>query len=202
MPEKRAGEITEQATRLLREYVESGRTRTDILKQVASLIVDLRALHTLDDGRVDWSGRSPGYRAAMNEIYRGAGVTADKADTVQAALRYHVGNLLRDRASDEALEEVGLTSITPKARLARQREVVAALATTGSVAEVLNDPLRLLAHAEVLLDYIEPADLRGLRGKERVAARHVLTGLRERCDALGALVAPRGGSSGGAATAV
>ena len=189
MPKKTAAD----ATRLLREYVESGRSRTDLLKRVAELIVELRAKHTLDDGRIDWSGRSPAYRAAISEIYKEAGVPADKLDTVQAALRYHVGNMIRDRADDYALQAVGLTNVAPRERLNRNREIVAALAASGSVADVTGDPLRLIAGAEALLDHVDESALRTFRGKERVAARHALAGLRDRAEALRALTETRGG---------
>ena len=189
MPKK----IAADATRLLREYVESGRSRTDLLKRVAELIVELRAKHTLDDGRIDWSGRSPAYRTAIAEIYRDAGVPADKLDTVQAALRYHVGNLIRDRADGMALAAVGLTNIAPRERLNRNREIVAALAASGSVGEVTGDPLRLIAGAEALLDHVDESALRNLRGKERVAAKHALAGLRDRAEALRAMIEGRAG---------
>lgn len=202
MTQRSAGDIAQEATRLLRSYVQSGRTRTDVLKEVAALIVDLRAAHTLDDGRIDWAGRSPAYRAAMHEIYREAGVPKDRYDTVQAALRYHVGNLIRERATDEALEDVGLTSITPRERLAKNRDVVAALAASGTVAEIMGDPARILAQAAVLLEYTTAEALGALKGPERVAARRALTDLRDRVEILLPAVAPRSGAGGGAAKAV
>jgi len=188
-------DLTRRASRLLADYIKSGRTRTDLLKECATAIVDLRSQHTLDDGRVDWSGRSTAYRAEIRKVYAAAKVPADVLDTVQQALRYHVGNLLRERADAGALEQVGLSSTSPRGRLSRQREVVAALSTNGSVAEVLNDPIRLIAHAEALLDYIDEGGLAALGAKERTAARASLEGLVERAERLAGLVAkrPRGG---------
>lgn len=191
-------DLTQKASRLLADYIKSGRSRTDLLKECAALIVDLRSLHTLDDGRVDWSGRSTAYRAEIRKVYAAAKVPADVLDTVQQALRYHVGNLLRERADAGALEQVGLSSTSPRGRLSRQREVVAALSTNGSVAEVLNDPIRLIAHAEALLDYIDRSALAALTRKDRTAARASLEGLAEQATALAGLVArrPRVGASG------
>jgi hypothetical protein len=186
----------------MREYIESGRTRTDHLKEVAAIIVDLRSHFVLENGRVDWSGRSPAYRAAVRAIYERGHVPSDKYDTVQAALRYHVGNLLRQRADADDLAAVGLSSISPKERNGRIRDVVRALAAGGSVAEVTGDPVRLIAHAEALLDFVDPLDLDRLAGPERAAARY---GLRH----LSALIAElekhvagkRRGGGGGAAKA-
>lgn len=107
---------------LLKTYMET--KRTDQLKELALLLVALRGSHSLNDGRTDWSGRSQEYRADMRYIYREAGVLGDELDTVQAAIRYHVGNLLRTRASRADLEAVGLSAIAPKERLAAARRAV------------------------------------------------------------------------------
>ena len=61
----------------------------------------------------------PSYRQVMAEIYEEAQVPRE-ADTFQAALRYHVGNLLRERADESELAAVGLTSRPRRTRLATQ----------------------------------------------------------------------------------
>jgi len=176
--------LTEQAARLLGDYVQSGRTRADFLKACAAVIVDLRSHFKLEDGRTDWGGRSPAYRRAVHEIYLAAHVPTDRFDTVQAALRYHVGNLLRDRVPEDELAAVGLSGVSPKARLARNREVVSALSKSGSVGELTGDPVRLLIYAEALLDHVGEDVLSGLPSAQKAAARLALEGLETRIAAL------------------
>lgn len=183
--------LTDAVAAILGDYVQSGRERTDLLRLAAEKIVNLRQHFTLADGRVDWSGRSPKYRALMQEIYARAHVPADRYDTVQAALRYHVGNLLRETADKDDLASVGLTAVAPRERLARNRAVVAAIAETGKVGDITSDPLRLITYAEALLDHVAPASLEALQGAERGAARHALEGLSGRVEELRPLVAGR-----------
>lgn len=189
-PEQAPAHLVEQASSYMRDYIESGRSRTDLLKEVAELVIQLRRSYTLEDGRADWSGRSPAYRAAIMEIYERGRVPRDRYDTVQAALRYHVGNLLRERVPVEELAAVGLSKVAPRERINRTRDVVAALAEDGSVASITGDPIRLVTHAEALLDFVDPDRLAELKGKERVAARHGLRHLSARAAELAAQLAP------------
>lgn len=170
--------------RLLGDYIQSGRMRTDLLKECAAVVAELRQHFHLADGRTDWGGRSPAYRKAMHEAYSRAHVPTDRFDTVQAALRYHVGNLLREIVPADELAAAGLSKISPKERLNRTRDVVAALSMSGSVAEITGDPIRLLIYAEALIDHVAEDALDGLKGKERVAARDALRGLAERIEEL------------------
>ena len=50
----------------------------------------------------------------MGQIYEGAQMPRERQDTFQAALRYHVGNLLRERADESELAAVGLTTTSPR----------------------------------------------------------------------------------------
>ena len=60
MPTKlSADQLVETASNHMREYVKSGRTRTDQLKLAAEAVVGLREHFLLEDGRIDWSGRTP-----------------------------------------------------------------------------------------------------------------------------------------------
>ncbi len=117
----------------------------------------------------------------MGLIYKNAGVTEDTLDTVQAALRYHVGNLLRETKSAEDLAAVGLTSISPRARLQRSRELMAALAASVNGAK---EPARMVAHAEALVDYVTPEVIADLGPKELEVLRVGLRSLVDRCNDL------------------
>lgn len=173
MPRKRTDRLVEEAAALLAEYIAAGRTRTDLLKDVAAHIVELRSRFTLDDGRVDWSGRSPEYRAAIAAIYAGAKVPKQHLDTVQTALRYHVGNLLREKASDDELSAVGLTNVSPKDRLQTHRDIINALAATVEDPENIKraDIARYLTHAEALIDAVTTEGIDEMDPARRVAVR-------------------------------
>lgn len=163
--------LVERGTALLRDYLRAERQdhRTQILRDIAPIVVDLRSRFHLEDGRQDWSGRSPDYRRAMSQMYAAAQMPKERQDTFQAALRYHTGNLLRERAGDDELAAVGLTSVSPKERLNRNRE---ALSAQREVAAPRQDAARLTAYASTLLDYVDEAAL-GLLPPERIVATRI-----------------------------
>lgn len=183
--------LVDEATALLGDYLSSGRTRTDLLRALAAKIFDLRAACQTADGSPDWGGRSAAYRDAVHEVYFRARVPEGDADTVQAAIRYHLGNLLREKVPPEELAAAGFPPESPREQKDRARRAVKALATSGSVAEVLGDPLRLLTAAQTLLDHVSDADLRGLQRGERAAARRALNVLVERGGSLRAVLGTR-----------
>lgn len=168
--------LIEEGVSLMTAYLETNRTRTDLLKQLAELIVELRSRHTLEDGTPDWSGRTPEYRQAISEIYRRGGVPESLNDTIQAALRYHVGNLLRNRAPQTELKHVGLTSTSPKERMLRQRRELTTLRDQDRVSRATGkkrrpDLLSALSVAQDLLYNYGPEDIRGLTAEDAKEAR-------------------------------
>lgn len=171
MGRKSTERLVEETTALLGRYMAEGRNRTDLLKEAAENIVALRARFTLDDGRPDWSGRSAGYREVIRSIYDGAFIPKDYRDTLQSALRYHVGNLVRERVAEDELRAVGLTSPAPKERLARNREVVFALAASAGGQSVLRNPVEAVARSVVILEAIRREDVEALDHDHAVALR-------------------------------
>ncbi len=164
------GDLVERATQTLRDYLteQESSLKTARLKDLAEIVVALRGSFELDDGRHDWSGRSTGYRSAMAEVYDKAALPADERDTVQAALRYHVGNLLRENTSPEELASVGLTSQSPKERLAGHRQ---ALAAQREMLAPRQDAARLAAYAQALLEFVDEESLPALPPERAVATR-------------------------------
>lgn len=118
-------DIVRAATRTLRKAVTAAAPdRTRLLREVADLLVDLRALHTGTDGETDWAGKSYAYRDAVRDIYAGAGLPSEGSDSTKTALRYHIGNALRDRLSPDELEAAGLSRLDPRDRQAKRRAEV------------------------------------------------------------------------------
>lgn len=171
--------LAERAVKILRAYLADH--RTDRLRDLAEIVVELRGAHHLDDGRPDWGGRSAAYRQTMADVYARARVPEERLDTVQAALRYHVGNLLRERASADELEAVGLSPVAPKTRLANER---AALAAQRALSAPPQDVARLTAYALALLRFVDPSKIPDLPPERAVASRLALEAAQERAQEL------------------
>jgi hypothetical protein len=171
--------LADEAVEIIKAYLD--RPRTERLRELAPIIVDLRAGFSLADGRTDWSGRSPEYRRLMSDVYERARLPADQQDTFQSALRYHVGNLLRERAAREELAEVGLTPVAPKERIERARAVLEA---QKAVAAPSDDVARLAAYAQALLEFIDVTVIPDLPPERAEAARLALAEVQVRASEL------------------
>ena len=181
-------QLVEQAVPVLRRYLTDPHTAD--LRELAELIIQLRSAHTLEDGRTDWGGRSPAYRQSMTDLYHRAAVPADKADTIQAAIRYHVGSLLRERTKGEELAAVGLSPIAPRQRLATRRQVLQAQAASAAPRQ---DVARLTAMAQALLEHIDAEAVPELPPERAVASRLALEAIDLRVSQLLRLLAPARG---------
>lgn len=84
------------------------RSRTDVLKDLARIVVGIRSRFMDDDGNPDWAGRSWEYRSFVRDMYSSAGVPPDSQGRVQSAIRYHVGVLLRATLDPSELSAAGL----------------------------------------------------------------------------------------------
>jgi hypothetical protein len=92
----------------------------EVMRELAGHVVELRSRFVWQD-LPDWGGRSMGYRTAVYRAYRAAGVPSDSVAGLQANLRYHVGNVVREIAPAEELEAIGLDPDGPPARAVRAR---------------------------------------------------------------------------------
>ena len=89
--------------------------RAPALREAAGYLVELRSLFTTKAGDTDWRGQSWDYRRAVGEVYGDAGLAPD--DPIKVALRYHIGNALREDLTPEQLEEAGLSARAPRDRM-------------------------------------------------------------------------------------
>lgn len=172
-------DLVREAARIVREYQKH--PRTPLLKELAPVIVELRSHFTLKDGRPDWSGRSPEYRQCMSDIFAKARVPADDLDRLQSALRYHVGNILRDRATKDELLSVGLTTVKPKERIQNTRDALQAMKQTSAPRY---DVARLTAYAQALLEYIDDRVVARLDPDRAEASRLALEAIHSRAEEL------------------
>ena len=114
-------------TDLISFYSHMEATRTEVLKALAKVVVLIRSKHRDDEGNIDWRGKTWDYRQAIGEMYERAGVPPDSQSGIQSALRYHVGNLIREVATPDELQAAGLLKDSPRDRLNEQRNLASHL---------------------------------------------------------------------------
>lgn len=159
--------LIQEGANLVRNYAHFEDSKTTLLRELARVIVELRGYFQTEDGRTDWAGRSFTYRETVARIYQDAGVPADSLEGMQSALRYHIGNVLRDHAPPQELEDLGLKSQRPVERVKASRERLAALARAGAALEKQGRAkdvrlIRVVSQAEVLLTKVTDAALEDL----------------------------------------
>lgn len=108
----------EKALTALQAAVESPSTTSN--RAAAEAIIRLRRQFK-HEGAPDWAGRSPEYRDTIERLYRQAGVPSDSESNMQANLRYHIGNALREAAPREDLMALGMAVEGPLGRMTKQR---------------------------------------------------------------------------------
>jgi hypothetical protein len=122
-----------KATTACKRYMEADSSRTEALKDLARAVVKIRQATKDTDGKPDWAGRSQSYRDAIGKVYQEAGVPEDSQANIQAALRYHIGNVLRDEAPPADLKALGLKAEGPRERAATRKAPPAPADTNGHV---------------------------------------------------------------------
>lgn len=150
--------------------------KTELLREAADLIVQLRS-HFTHDGGPDWRGRSGAYRAAMAEVFGLAAVPVSDRQRLSATLRYHISIALHERLDEATIVNLDMRPISSRQRLQeRHRKQAALLAAAKSAAgqypavRALESALALLTGASGLDDL--PAED---RAKVRELARAVGT---------------------------
>lgn len=109
----------DRTVKALRAAVETPSTEAN--RKAAEHIVALRQLFE-HEGHVDWAGRSPQYRDLIERLYRQAKVPPDSESSMQANLRYHLGNVLRKTAPPEDLAALGMAVDGPLGRIHKTRK--------------------------------------------------------------------------------
>lgn len=155
---------------------------------LADALIDLRATFRTNDGDVDWRGRSWEYRRHVGDLYEQAGVSEDDRHHIQTAVRYHVGNRLRERLSDEDLLRADMLPSSPKERLNTQRTMGNILLAQRTGAQPLwrmhpdtNRAWLLSVKAlTVALEQVEVLDHTKLSASARLSVAEHLANLSER----------------------
>lgn len=127
-PDKRWNieKLTQAGISTVKELTKLEASRTSLLQELAMTLVLLRGKHKYN-GKPDYAGKSSEYRAVAARIYEEAGVPADSAGTIQASVRYHIGNVLREIHTEKELAEAGLQSASPRERANGRAKVADAM---------------------------------------------------------------------------
>lgn len=107
--------------RAISNYASDPANGTDHLRAAARAAVDAREHIFTKDGTPDWAGRTFPYREWVREAYVAVNADLSGVPGVQNAVRYHVGNRLRERLTATELEALGLRQLTPRERSAETR---------------------------------------------------------------------------------
>lgn len=147
--------LVDLGARLVGLWAHIEESKTEVLRALARVIVELRSRFRQPGEPPDWAGRSWEYRQAAERLYEAAGVPPDSVANVQAALRYHVGNLLRETVPPKELEAAGLLPSSPRDRIRQARSEAAAaleaLRRMGDTAGAAAREYPALDHAVVQL---------------------------------------------------
>lgn len=182
------GAIADDMQRLLKAIKRSDPSdrerRTVLYRDVAEASVELREHFLTGEGEPDWGGRTWAYRDFVRTLYRDAGMDSKETATTQAGVRYHVGNVLRDRLPAETIEDLGLQPATPIQRARKNRAerstVLRALKEGGDV----TDTVRAVSAALALLERITDEQVAELQADGLDVVRRTLAGVRREADRL------------------
>ena len=171
---------TEAVEQLRRSFSATDAERTDRLRAVARAFVAAREHFYTKEGEPDWHGRTYAYRTWVREVTSLANVPADSLSSTQAAIRYHVGNVLRERLDDDQLAELGLRKESPRERSVEKRERISEALALVSGGTALDDADAILDAAKAITGILRRINASGLTPAERRRAKDAL---QEVCDA-------------------
>ncbi|WWV91858.1 hypothetical protein GMYAFLOJ_CDS0028 [Microbacterium phage phiMiGM15] len=133
-------EIKRRAADGMRGYLDhEGAERTINAKKIAEALVDARPLFYTRNGDPDYLGSSHAYRAFVSSALDEAGVPKADRSSLQAAIRYHVSPMLRDRYGEEVARlglEPGSTRERARRRSERDARIISLFSGGGEITDV------------------------------------------------------------------
>lgn len=164
---------------LTRSLRASDAERTECLRDTARAFVDAREHFFTKEGDPDWAGRTYAYRTWVREVMSDARVPNDILSSTQAAVRYHTGNVLREKLDDDELNRLGLRKESPRERSVEKRERTSealSLVSGGQAIDSLDD---VLAATSAVIGILKRIDLTKLTPEERAVADKAFEQLHE-----------------------
>lgn len=166
---------------LLRRYnAAPDEEATALFRSIAECLVEVRGKFSRPDGSPDWKGHTWAYRSFVRDLYDDAGIQRAEQPRIQAAVRYHIGSVLRERLDDATLAEYELIPKSPRERSQDRRGNRTALLNALTAREVSGGSLLALSAAYTLLSKLSLDDLETLDGREREVAAATLADLERR----------------------
>lgn len=166
--------------------------RTAHLKEAASALVEAREHFFTREGEPDWLGRTYAYRTWVREVMSRAHVPGDEVTNLQAAIRYHAGNMIRERLDGDEIESLGLKRQSPTERSREYRERTSATLNFFAGGPELTDPGEIRAACrliETALSRVNAETIAEMPPRARREARAALLRVADRAGKL-AGVAP------------
>jgi hypothetical protein len=182
-------DIQISAVTALRNYKAGPETeRTTNLRKVAEAFFDAREHFFTPEGTPDWKGRTHAYRVWVRETMRIADIQKDELTTVQAAIRYHVGNVVRERMDDGDLKDLGLNTSSPRERSVEKRgrnsEILSIFGGGGAEIATPDEVVLTVRSIGVALARISLDELAGFNGNRREEIREGLEQVQDRVNTL------------------
>ena len=172
---------------------------TEDLRTVAGAFVSAREHFFTREGLPDWLGRTYVYRTWVREVMSAAHVPGETMSSLQAAIRYHTGNILRDRLDAETLEDLGLQSASPRARSVEKRERYSETLSIFSGGAELADTQEILSALRMMegaLRRVSIPAVRKLKAADRKAIREEALALFTRAEEVAVAAGYRRKSTG------
>lgn len=165
--------------------VEDGQYNTSHMRKAAEAVVDLRATFIDREGRPDMGGNSFAYREALREAVAEAGVPASERTKLMTTIRYHIGNVMRDRYTAEQLESWGLGNLSPLERQRADRKSRSVAWRVSSDPELrVTEPGEIMSAARSAAALLDNIDHGALDAKTRKAFTAIMARIVERATAL------------------
>jgi hypothetical protein len=185
---KSLSDIQKQASDALRRSLTAPDTeRTQLLRDTAALFVDARGHFFTAEGEPDWLGRTYAYRSWIRETTSMANVPGESKATIQAAIRYHSGNIIRERLDQGTLDSLGLVKSSPRERSIEKRERTSETVTLfsgGAEFESPEEVLQVCHLVEAALARVNAAMVASLPAKTRREVKAALREVAERAEEL------------------
>lgn len=193
-----AAPIVNEAVKHAKEWSRLHGKAAQVTKALAEQLARLRMVYRDKQGRPDMRGTSLEYREAAALIYEKAGLAPDEASTAQGAVRYHLGdavrNILREHEMFANGDEKKYRELceyyryNPESTLSRQKERRAVKAAVPALKLPQDDPAtawtEAVQYAQRALTAPGDADPSDLTDDARKALRDTLTAVRDRAEEL------------------
>lgn len=178
-------ELHDQAVTLLRKYRRAPEgQKTAILRNLAEVMVSIRSHFSRPDGTPDWKGRSYAYRVFIRQLYEDASYSKDEMHTAQAAVRYHLSAVLRERLDLKTLQEYDLVPYTARERSRDHRASKNATLNALTSRDLHGGALLALTACSTLLNRLEVQSLTELDERALTVAEASLADIERRARAL------------------